>query len=175
MQNINDINEYKKEINFDTISAEEIIITDEEKNLCKKWLDENILSADGNYPFTFKVDGEEFNPAEWEKSLAPSPEFGSVYQGGQTEYLVFTNKEKELEATVEVTDFSDNATCQWTVFIKNTGAGNSGVISDFYALDYGFETGSSEVYYSMGSNTGASDFSLIKKNLSSFERRFSAC
>ncbi len=166
--------EYKKEIKFDTISAEEIRITDSEKNLCNQWLDENILSSNDNYPFTFKVDGEEFNPAEWDKSIAPSPEFGTVYQGGQTEYLVFTNKEKGLEATVEVTAFADNATCQWTVFIKNTGAGNSGVISDFYALDYGFETGKSEVYYSMGSDTGASDFSLIKKNLTSVERRFSA-
>ena len=166
--------EYKKEINFNTVSAEEIKITDAEKNLCKQWLEENIISSDGNYPFTFKIDGEEFNPAEWNKTLAPSPEYGSVYNAGQTEYLVFTNDKEELEITVEVTEFSDNATCQWTVYIKNTGSDNSGVISDFYALDYGFVTGKADVYYSMGSNTAVSDFSLIKKNLTSFARQFSA-
>ena len=166
--------EYKQEIKFDTISADEISLTAEEKNLCKKWLEDNILSADSNYPFTFKVDGEEFNPVDWQKSLAPSPEFGTVYQGGQTEYLVFTNDKKGLEVTVEVTAFTENATCQWTVYIKNTGKGNSGVISDFYALDYSFETGNADVYYSMGSNTAVSDFSLIKKNLTSAKRVFSA-
>lgn len=166
--------EYKRDIDFDTISAEEMMITDEEKQLCGKWLDDNIISADGGYPFTFRVDGEDFDPAQWEKTLAPSPEYGSVYQGGQTEYLIFTSKEKGLEVKVEVTAFSDNATCQWKAFIKNIGAENSGVISDFYALDYGFETGDAELYYSMGSNTSVSDFSLIKKNLNSIKRNFSA-
>lgn len=166
--------EYKRDIDFDTISAEEMMITDEEKQLCGKWLDDNIISADGGYPFTFKVDGEDFDPAQWEKTLAPSPEYGSVYQGGQTEYLIFTSKEKGLEVKVEVTAFSDNATCQWKAFIKNIGAENSGVISDFYVLDYGFETGDAELYYSMGSNTSVSDFSLIKKNLNSIKRNFSA-
>ena len=165
--------EYKKEIKFDSISSEEISLTSEEKSLCKQWLENNVLSADTDYPFTFKVDGEEFNPAQWEKSFAESPEFSSVYQGGQTEYLVFTNDDKGLEVTVEVTAFTDNATCQWTVYIKNIDNGNSGVISDFYALDSSFETGEAEVYYSMGSNTAVSDFSLIKKNLTSSKRTFS--
>ena len=59
------------------------------------------------------------------------------------------------------------------VYIKNTGENNSGVISDFYALDSSFNTGSAELYYSMGSDTAASDFSLIKKDLSFIERKFS--
>ena len=165
--------EYKQEIVFDSISAEEMKMSADEDKLRKEWFDKNIRLSDGNYPFTFKVDGVEFNPAEWEKSFAPSPEFGSVYQGGQTEYLVFTNNEKNLEVTVEATIFSESPTCQWTVYIKNTGTDNSGVISDFYALDYGFETGDAELYYSMGSNTSVSDFSLIRKSLSSVERHFS--
>lgn len=165
--------EYKQNIQFDTISADEMSLTTEEKELCTKWSDDNFLSADGAYPFTFKVDGEEFNPDEWEKNFAESPEFGTVYSGGQTEYLVLTNKEKGLEVKVELTVFEENATCQWTVYIKNTGTGNSGVISDFYALDSSFATGEAELYYSMGSDTAASDFSLIKKNLSSIKKTFS--
>ncbi len=166
--------QYKKNIQFGTISADEMSLTDDEKNLCTKWFDDNFRSQDSSYPFTFKVDGEKFNPDEWEKSFAESPEFGSVYAGGQTEYLVLSNKEKGLEVTVELTAFDENATCQWTVYIKNTGTGNSGVISDFYALDSSFATGEAELYYSMGSDTAASDFSLIKKNLSFVEKKFSA-
>ena len=163
---------YKKNIHFDTISAEEMSQTEDEQKLCAQWFNDNFYSEDNFYPFTFKVDGETFNPAEWEKKTENSSEFGKVYKGGQTEYLVFTNKDKGLEVTVEATLFPKNATCQWTVFIKNTGKDNSGVISDFYALNTSFNTGKSELYYSMGSNTAASDFSLIKKKLTSFEKSF---
>ncbi len=164
---------YKKNIRFDSITAEEMKLTDADKNLCEKWFDDNFFSENGGYPFTFKVDGEKFNPSDWEKSFAASPEFGSVYSGGQTEYLILSSEEKALEVTVEATVFEENATCQWTVYIKNTGNENSGVISDFYALESSFATGKAELFYSMGSDTAASDFSLIKKSLSAIERKFS--
>lgn len=167
--------DYKKNIQFERISAEEMNITDEEKEICANWFDKNFFSENGEYPFTFKVDGEEFNPDEWKKTSLPTPdiESGNVYNGGKTEYLILSNDDKCLEVTVEATVFEDNSTCQWTVYIKNTGAENSGVISDFYALDSSFTTGEAEIYYSMGSDTGASDFSLINKKLSSSEKVFS--
>ncbi len=166
--------EYKKNIQFDTISAEEMVITQAEKNKASDWLKNNVFSADKKYPFTFKIDGADFNPDEWDIIPSESPAFGAVYRNGQTEYLVLSNKNKGLELRVEATSFTENATCQWTVYIKNTGKGNSGVISDFYALNSSFTTGDAELYYSMGSNTAASDFSLIKKNLNSFGKTFSA-
>ena len=167
--------DYKKNIQFDSISAEEMNITDDEKALCNDWFDNNFFSENSGYPFTFKVDGEEFNPSEWKKTSLPTPdiEAGNVYNGGKTEYLVLSNEDKGLEVTVEATVFENNSTCQWTVYIKNTGAENSGVISDFYALDSSFATDEAELYYSMGSDTGASDFSLIKKKLSSSAKVFS--
>lgn len=167
--------QYKKNIRFDSISAEEINLTESEKNRCSEWFKDNFLSENGEYPFTFKVDGEKFNPAEWDKSFAVTPavEAGNVYKGGKTEYLILTNEEKGLKVTVEATVFEENSTCQWTVYIKNTGTGNSGVISDFYTLDSSFATGEAELYYSMGSDTAASDFSLIKKDLSVVKRKFS--
>lgn len=162
--------EYKKNIQFDSISADKMSLTTEEKELCTKWFDDNFLSAEGAYPFTFKVDGEEFNPAEWDKKYEES---NKSYTGGKTENLVLTNKEKGLEVTVEATVFEENSTCQWTVYIKNIGTGNSGVIGDFYAFDSALSTGESQLYYSMGSDTAASDFSLIKKNLTSIKKTFS--
>lgn len=165
---------YKKNLQFDTITAEEMKITDAEKKLCTEWFEKNLFANGVDYPFTFKVDSEEFNPAEWDMQLTESPEYGAVYQNGQTEYLILTNSKKALQLTVEATVFEENATCQWTAYIKNTGSGNSGVISDFYALDSSFATGDAELYYSMGSNTAPSDFSLIRKKLSSFGKTFSA-
>ncbi|MBQ8210585.1 MAG: alpha-galactosidase [Clostridia bacterium] len=166
--------EYKKNIRFESISADEMSLTSAEKQRCAQWYEDNFRYGEDEYPFTFKVDGEEFNPAEWDNIETKTFNFGSVYTGGQTEYLLFSNDEKGLDVTVEMTVFEESATCQWTVYIENTGATNSGVISDFYALDSSFATGDAQLYYSMGSDTAASDFSLIKKNLSFVEKKFSA-
>ena len=164
--------EYKENLKFGSIGATETKTTEEEKQLCSEWFQDKFFGIHKKMPFTFKVDGEEFNPIDWEQHITESPEFSSVYQGGKTEYLVYKNKNNGLEVTVEATVFEDNATCQWTVYIKNTSDKASGVISDFYALDFGFPTGKADLYYSMGSNSAASDFSLIKKSLTAFERNF---
>ena len=137
--------EYKKNIQFDTISAAETEITKEEKELFSQWYQDNFFGKDNKYPFTFKVDGEAFNPEDWEQCLTESPDFGTVYQNGKTELIVLQNKDKALEVTVEITTFEKNATCQWKVFIKNNGDKNSGIISDFYALDSSFATGKADL------------------------------
>ncbi len=162
--------EYKQNLQFDTVSAEEMKLTAEDKELCREWFDDNFLSEGGVYPFTFKVDGEDFEPSEWDKKYESSDE---EKDGGMTEKLILTNKDKGLEVTVEATVFEENATAMWTVYIKNTGTVNSGVISDFYAFDSSLSTGKAQLYYSMGSDTAASDFSLIKKNLTSIKKTFS--
>ncbi|MBR2877431.1 MAG: alpha-galactosidase [Clostridia bacterium] len=162
--------EYKKNIQFPVISADEMKISAEENTLCAEWYENNLTGENAVYPFTFKVDGVEFNPADWEKIPTENPA-GTVCKYGNVDSVKFKNKEG-LQVTVEATLFTKNATCQWTVYIKNTGAENSGVISDFYAINSALNTGKAELYYSMGSDTAASDFSLIKKNLSS-ERKFS--
>lgn len=165
--------EYKKNIQFESISSEEMKLTDEEKGICLDWYNDNLSAQATKLPFSFKLDGESFNSADWVKSTDKSADSGSAYRGGQTENIIFTNDNKGLQIRVEATVFEENATCQWIVYIKNTGTANSGVISDFYGLDTSFTTGDAEIYYSMGSDTSASDFSLIKKNLSFIEKSFS--
>ncbi len=169
MENIKAM-EYKKNIEFGTITAEEMALTDSEKTLCNEWYNENFGSNE--YPFTFKVNGEEFNPSEWSKEIKKSSDSGKTYQGGKTQYIVLTHKNNGLQVTIETTGFDNSATYQWVVYIKNTGTKNSGVISDFYAINSSVSTGNADVYYSMGSDTAASDFSLIKKKLSSSVRTF---
>ncbi|MBO5858131.1 MAG: hypothetical protein J6Q87_07765, partial [Clostridia bacterium] len=164
--------EYKQDIKFGTVGATEMNVSEEDQELCRNWFKSNFLVENASYPFTFKVDGVEFNPADWEKSFEPKTAGAGVSY--IVDYkIVLKNKNNGLQVTVEATQFSLNATCQWTVYIKNTGTENSGVISDFYAINSALSTGKAELYYSMGSDTAASDFSLIKKNLSSSERVFS--
>ncbi len=164
---------YKKNIKFDTITAEEMNVTKEEKALCSNWYEEKFHNVINSQPFTFKVDGKEFDIKDWSSKEIEVAEFGSVYEGGKTEYITYKNSNNDLEVTVEATVFESNATCQWVVYIKNTGNSDSGIISDFYALNTSFDTGKADLYYSMGSDTAASDFSLIKKNLSFTKRSFS--
>ena len=165
--------EYKKEISFGSITADEMKLTDKEKSLSQKWYDESFFDSDGDYPFSFKIDGVDFTEFEWDKTIITPDKSEAPYQEGKTEYLILRNDEKALEVTAEVTLFSENSVCQWKVLIKNTGNENSGVISDFYAYDSSLDTGKADIYYSMGSNTAVSDFSLIRKKLTSSARTFS--
>ncbi len=155
--------DYKKNLQFDTLSAEEMMITAAEQKLAADWTENNFIST-SEYPFTFSVDGQKFNPADWDKAV--KTEKKEIYRGGKTRYITFTNKDL-LQVTVELTVFEKNASCQWTVYVKNTGKSDSGVINDFYALDFAFNTGKADIFYSIGSDTKASDFSLIRKSLSS--------
>lgn len=165
--------EYKQNIEFDTVTAAEMIVTDSGKLISETEFKGYFFSDEAKPVFTFKVDGEQFNSAKWEKSVDASAEDGSVYRGGKTVYITYKSEEKALEVTVEATLFRENATIQWKIFIKNTGDKNSGVISDFYAFDDKLYGENATLYYSTGSNTAASDFSLIRKKLTSTTRVFS--
>ncbi len=153
--------EYKKNLQFGTLTAEEMSITSEEQKISGDWFEQNLASS-SSYPFTFSVDGKKFNPEEWTKTVTDSTQ--EIYRGGKTKYITFAKD--GLEVKVEATAFEKNASCQWTVYIKNTGSSDSGIISDFYALDSSFVTGKADIYYSIGSDTKAGDFSLVKKSLS---------
>lgn len=161
---------HQKNITFESISADEMSVTSAEKQRCRDWFDANILLKNGKtqLPYDFKVDGKSINDDldNWTYEASPESENGAVYQGGKTSYITFKNKNNSLVATVEATIYEENATCEWTVFIRNDGKENSGVISDFYAFDASIDTGKAELYYSTGSHDHASDFSMMKKNLS---------
>ena len=175
-----DINRMKhhKKIAFDSISAEEMAVTSAEKQRCRDWYDANILLKNGKtqLPYDFSVDGKSINDDldNWTYEVSAESENGAVYQGGKTSYITFKNKNHSLVATVEATIYEENATCEWTVFIRNGAGENSGVISEFYAFDSTVDTGKAELYYSSGSHDHASDFSLMKKNLSAIPSVFTS-
>ena len=160
---------YNQQINFDRISAEEMNLTDKEKQKCREWFDDNILLKNGvkELPYNFKFGTKTLNKTldEWDFDVSRESESGEVFRGGKTSYITLKHKTNGIVATVEATIYEENATCDWTVFIKNEGSENSDTISNFYALDKTFQTGDSQVYYSKGSRDEAYDFVMMNKNL----------
>ncbi len=164
------------EFSFEALEADELAVTDEEKQLCRKWYNENVLSKD-NPAYTFSVDGKDFRRDidDWEFSFSEESEIGAVYRGGKTTYITVSHKKSDVTATVEATIYEESASCDWTVYIKNEGASNSPVISDFYAMNSALPTGKkADVYFSKGSFCEADDFETMKSGLSLLPLIFTA-
>lgn len=161
---------------FDTITAEELRVTDEEKKSCRDWYENNILCTDSApaYDFTVGCESLRKNLSDWDISVGEESAVGEVYRGGKTTFITLTHKKSNLVATVEATIYEDYATCEWTVYIKNNGADNSPVISNFYAADYKVDTGLSTLYVSKGSSSDNDDFELSKTYISTIPMVFNA-
>ncbi len=167
---------YNRQISFERISADEMNLTQSEKQKCRNWYDDNILLKNGKkeLPYDFKVGNKSINKNldEWDLDVSEESATSEVYRGGKTSYITLTHKETGIVATVEATIYEENATCEWTVYIKNEADTNSKTISEFYAINETFETGDSEVYYSKGSRDEPYDFALMEKNLSTISASF---
>lgn len=163
-------NKYNSNITFESISAEETQISEKEKQMCRDWFDRNLLlkEADNKLPYNFKVGNKPLNRNidDWNFSVSEESAVGEVYNGGKTSYITFEHKLSSLKVTVEATIYEENATCEWTVYIKNTGEENSPVISNFFAADIELEIGDAELYCSKGSKDEPYDFALMQKTLS---------
>lgn len=161
---------------FESIDAYELAVTDKEKQLCRDWYEENILT-ETSPAYNFKVGIKSFrnNIDDWDFSFGEESEVGAVYRGGKTTYITLTHKKSGLIATVEATIYEETATCDWTVYIKNSGDENSPVVSEFYAADCIVPTGRrAEAYFSYGSFAEADDFQLTRSFVGILPMKFSA-
>ncbi len=164
------------DISFESMDAKEYEVTEEEKQLCRDWFNENLLSTE-NPAYTFSVGGKDFrrNIDDWEFSFSEESETGAVYRGGKTTYITVSHKKSDIAVTVEATIYEDNASCDWTVFIKNEGEENSPVVSKFYGADCTLSTGKkADVYFSQGSFAEADDFEMMKSELALLPMVYSA-
>lgn len=168
------------EISFESMDADEYAVTEEEKELCRKWYEENILYAheNGNVPaynFTVCTKSLRNNLDDWTFSVGEEGEEGANYRGGKTTYITLTHKKHPLKATVEATIYEESAALEWTVFIKNEGEENSQVISEFYAADCLIPSGKNpEMYFSKGSDPAPDDFEMLKTELSIVPMKYTA-
>ncbi len=169
------------DISFNPISSQQLLVTANEKKICADWFRDNILNAGKNEnspAYDFKVNGISLQNSleDWDFSVGETSSTGVYYREGKTTVITLTNKKLGLTATVTATIYEAFATCEWTVYIKNTASENSGEITDFYAIDSTFNLGKdTSLYYSTGSDCSADDFTLKKAKLSELTTaRFSA-
>lgn len=164
------------QISFDSIDAGESQVSQSDKDACREWYEENILTTE-KPAYTFSVGYLDFrrNINKWEFSFSEESEKGEVYRGGKTTYITIRHKKSDIVATVEATIYEDNASCDWTVYLKNTGDKKSPVVSEFYALDSTVPTGrKTEAYFNYGSFAEADDFKFMKSKLAVLPMNFSA-
>lgn len=167
----------KTDVSFGSISEQELEVTDEEKEYCRKWYNENVLDPIGNgnlpaYNFKYGLTSLRADIRNWTFSTGKESEVGSVYRGGKTATSVLNNEKQKLEVKVISTIYEEYASCEWTVYIKNIGSKNSRTISDFNALDATLPTGKTELYLSRGSDFSEYDFQPLKTKCSVLEMSF---
>ena len=146
---------------FDAISAEGLTVTESEKERCRAWFGEHILLT-GEKPvpgFSFALGGVDLKDTVSFFDITRSePRYDE--NGGET--TTVTLSRTGLEIRVIGTVYADRATCEWTVWLKNTGDQNTERFSDVLALDGEFDASRPAVYYSTGSQSGADDFTMKK-------------
>lgn len=164
------------DISFESMDVDEYSVTAEDKAICREWYEENVLSTE-NPAYNFTVGGKSFrnNLKNWEFSFSDESETGAVYRGGKTTYITVTHKKSDITATVEATIYEENASCDWTVYIKNNGDEKSPVISNFYGADCTLPTGKkTEAYFTQGAFSEADDYEMMRSELSLLPMIFSA-
>ena len=164
----------EKELKFNPVSASELIVSESEKSRCREWFEKNVLftGGEGSPAYDFKIDGKSFkkNVNDWSFEKG-EPERS---KSGETTVITLTHKKSGLKVRVRGTIYENRATCEWTVYIKNTAQSNSPVIKDFYAADCGVETGISDLYVSKGSDPAADDFQMKHTFVNFIPMRFTA-
>lgn len=162
-------------ISFDSITADEMKISQADKNSCRKWFEENILTTEKPaYNFNYGLGNFRSDLKNWSITVGSESSVGEVYKGGKTTYINGSHKTNGLAFTVEATIYEDNATCEWTVFLKNTADGNSPSIKNFYAADCTLPVKNADVYFSKGTEPAPNDFELMKQALTFVPVTFTA-
>ena len=152
---------------FDAITSDALNVSESEKEICRRWYEENILSS-SSPAYNFTVGGKDFRTHinEWEISPADDNGAADERPRGKTSVINLRHKESPLTARVEATIYEDYAACEWTVYIANSGEEKSPVIKNFCGADCTIDTGKSEVYFSKGSEPAADDFELMRSDIS---------
>ena len=163
------------DFSFDNITADEMVISESEKQQCRSWFNENILTSEKPaYNFTYGAKTFRGSIRDWDISVGNESATGEYFKGGKTTYITLMHKDNGLTAKVEATIYEENASCEWTVFIKNTASENSPVIKNFFAADCTLPTGNSEIYYSKGTEPAPDDFELVRADLNFLPTVFTA-
>lgn len=167
------------DFSFDKITAEEMEVSQEEKLLCREWYEKNILFAGQNgtvpaYDVTVGCRRLSLNLSDWNFETGPESEPGAVHKGGKTTIITVSSMRNGIVITVEATIYEENATCEWTVYAKNTSEEKSPVISNFCGAKMTLDAQNPTLYVSKGSPSEINDFELYKTDINTLKMNFSA-
>ena len=145
------------------ITAEDTDTMQKELDKAGQWLSDYILAGDKNNAFDFLVDGISFADDIKSWKLNTEMEESDI----KTDWmLTYTKDGQPLEVVVYATAYKNYAIIEWTVWINNTGDVNSGVISEFDALNKTFgKANEYNITYWKGSKAEATDFMATNEDL----------
>lgn len=145
------------------ITAEDTDTMQKELDKAGQWLSDYILAGDKNNAFNFLVDGISFADDIKSWKLNTEMEESDI----KTDWtLTYTKDGQPLEVVVYATAYKNYAIIEWTVWINNTGDVNSGVISEFDALNKTFGNANEyNITYWKGSKAEATDFMATNEDL----------
>lgn len=156
------------EVSFEPITAQEALVNDAERARCREWYETNVLLTGENAVpvFNFKIGDTDFAAlyanGEIKAGKTHTGKAGEDYKGGVTTETEYVSDTLGIAVTVVSSLYEAQATCEWTVYIKNTSDTDSGIISDFYAAQCALENAAGELYFSRGSSNNANDFLLSR-------------
>ena len=153
------------DVSFAPITAQEVCVSDAERKLCLDWYNENVLpSSSSSVPvFNFKLGDTDFRTLYKNGEVkAVKSRAGEARKNGATTVTEYLIPDKGITVSVESTVYEKQATCEWTVYLRNTSDADSGIISDFHAAECRLENAAGDVYFSRGSSNAANDFLLTR-------------
>lgn len=158
---------FESDVRFNTVDADKMKTSETEKAKCREWFETNILKAGANgtapaYEFKLGSHGIQKSPERW---AFTSTRKKDAEPGVESYTIIAESKYEDVSVIIDATIYSENATCEWTVTIRNEGRNNSSIISDFRALKTKLDLKSADLYCSRGSDDSAGDFTLMKERL----------
>lgn len=142
---------------------------------CRTWYNANVLydgTGEELPPYDFMVGDLHFQEtlSDWTFQVGEPSAEGAIMRCGITTEITVTHKSIPITVTVQATIYTNYPTCEWTVWLKNTGTSDTDAITKFYAINSEIEIpdngedSSVDVYTSNGSSdtTNAFKFNMNK-------------
>lgn len=155
------------DLSFSPISADEVCVNDDDRQLCRNWFTENIINAGANgkapaYNFSFGNKTLRDTLSDWTFKTSYTDRECEKYRNGSQSEILFSSEKYGLSGRVEAVIYEESATCEWTVYLQNTKTCKSAEISRFNAVEADIPAGKTALYASLGSSSSPGDFTLFR-------------
>lgn len=164
-----DVDYYDAEPLYEYLSKEDATVTSAEIERMHTWFEDNMLCVEeGKAPaFTFTYGGANLstNMNQWTPKVTKS----DSADGAESTYLIeLTHKTDAVKVTCEAVLYHHFPSVKWTVYVTNTGSGDSRLLEGLTGLSHVFEMGdgSFDIQYNKGSADTTTDFLPLVGTLS---------